>query len=106
MKDMTSYPLMGPFWSSAMIMVSRKFLITFSCIFLIIRASDFSPFTVIVKATIVCILMLFILIYIFKIYSDLEQHVITSAMKYDQETFLKGKNLPKPSVNLNKSLLY
>ena len=51
MKDITSYPLMGPFCSSLIIMVSMKVLITRSCIFLIILASDFSPLTVIVNAT-------------------------------------------------------
>ena len=51
MNDITSYPLMGPFWSSAMIIVSMKLLITFSCIFFNILASDFSLLTVIVNAT-------------------------------------------------------
>jgi len=45
----------------------KKVLITLSCIFLIIIASDFSPFIVIVKAIICCTLMLFIINYIFKI---------------------------------------
>jgi len=51
MNDITSYPLIGPFCNSAIIIVSIKLLITFSCIFFNIFASDCSLITVIVNAT-------------------------------------------------------
>lgn len=47
---MTSYPLRAPFLSSARMMMSMKFFIMRSCIFLRIFPSSFPPLTIIVSA--------------------------------------------------------
>jgi len=63
MKEITSYPLSGPARSSARIIMSMKFFIMRSCIFLRIFPSIFPPSTMIAKAVMFIHVLIFFVLY-------------------------------------------